>query len=322
MRMKKTVRKFLRSREAKNCTPKTIDWYRWRLDKFRKWAKEHGIKSVEEFTPDDLDDWVVSLYRQKWRWRDHPIRPACKGKLSPSTIAGCIQAVKTFFNWSAERGHVNRSPALYLVKPDEELDASERLMSYDDLQAMLNKACELAETGERLAIRDLAIIAFAGDTGCRPGEIRNLRLCWLNLEKLEATVKGKRGERGRRRKRTVLFTEKTAETLVNWLKVRPDRSSNRVFVNRSGKTLTENGLYQIFKRLAKKAGVTGRYNPHAVRHWVGQTYTDDTNLELARDKLGHTTVVTTANSYAHQDRDHVRTATERLSPWNHRERDN
>lgn len=69
-------------------------------------------------------------------------------------------------------------------------------------------------------------------------------------------------------------------------------------------------ISQIFKRLAKKAGVNGSTNPHALRHLVGQTWADNVNLELVGLKLGHQSVVTTAMYCANQDRARVKAATE------------
>lgn len=121
---------------------------------------------------------------------------------------------------------------------------------------------------------------------------------------------------GKRGKRVVDFTEATAAAMRDWLSARPRVDDDHVFLSRTGKPLTSSGLYQIFKRLAESAGVTGRYNPQSVRHLVGQLFVDQANLELARAKLDHSTVVTTSRFYAHQDRERVKAATRRLSILN------
>jgi integrase len=74
------------------------------------------------------------------------------------------------------------------------------------------------------------------------------------------------------------------------------------------------GIHRVFKRLGEAAGVKGRYNPHALRHLVGQRFTDEGNLELARQKLNHSSIHVTAMFYAHQDRERVQKATVRFSP--------
>jgi integrase/recombinase XerC len=303
--VKSIVERFLLSLEANGRSPRTILSYEWRLTDFRRFMSARGITSVEALKPGDLDAWAVALRRQSERWADHPTRPVCNGGLSPASIAGRIQAVKTFLAWCARRGYLAQSPAAHLQKPRLDLDASDRVMDADDLRRLVAEAMKLARGGQRLALRDLALISFIAETGCRPGEALSLRVGWLDLANLEAMVKGKRG------KRTVDYTLATADALRAWLAVHP--GGRRVFVNRSGEPLTESGLYQVFKRLAKAASVAGRFNPQSVRHLVGQMFTDRANLELARDKLGHSSVTTTAQFYAHQDRERLRQATHRLS---------
>jgi len=57
-----------------------------------------------DVTPGVLDAWAVSLRRLGERWGDHPTRTARDGGLSDFTIAGRVQAVRTFFNWCGPRG--------------------------------------------------------------------------------------------------------------------------------------------------------------------------------------------------------------------------
>ena len=71
--------------------------------------------------------------------------------------------------------------------------------------------------------------------------------------------------------------------------------------------------FKIFGRLSKKAGVKGRFDPHSIRHLVGQYWTDETNLALAQVKLGHRDMSTTGRFYAHQDRARIKEWTKRLT---------
>lgn len=78
--------------------------------------------------------------------------------------------------------------------------------------------------------------------------------------------------------------------------------------------MTVSGVWQMLRRHAIRAGIEGRYNPHAIRHLVGQAWLDDgANLELVKEKLGHKDIRTTSLFYSHQDRGRVKSATERFS---------
>jgi integrase len=115
-------------------------------------------------------------------------------------------------------------------------------MDADDLLAIIDLAEKLASSGRWLYLRDLALVSFIVETGCRPGEARTLRLSRLNLKNCEATVKGKRGRTGKRGKRGVDYTDATAEVLEDWLQVRPKVCHDFVFVGRCGEPLSESGL--------------------------------------------------------------------------------
>jgi site-specific recombinase XerD len=264
-------------------------------------------------SPEILDAWVVSLRRQVERYADHGRRPAQSGGLAEVTISGRIQAVKSFLAWCVERGHLERSPARHLKRPQVRQEVGSKVMRAGDLERMLEEAERRAEAGQP---RDLALLCFVADTGCRRGEVATLTLASLDLERFEALVSGKTVEH------LVDFGNRTAAALRAWLEVRPDVEHDVVFVSvTTGEPLGVGGIYQVFKRLAAAAGVKGRFNPHALRHLVGQHFTDETNLELARQKLGHADIRTTAMFYANQDRERIKAASRKWSLVNHLEDD-
>ncbi len=295
---------FLLALEAKGDSPRTVGSYKQRLKSFLCFCKTHGLVTIKDVRPQDLNAWVVSLRRQKERWADHIGRRPRQGSLSEATISGRIQSVKAFFTWCMERGYVDHSPSNHLKKLRLDHWAGEKVMALDDLLKMLAVAEEQAQDGYP---RNLALLCFLAETGCRVGEAASLRISALNLDACESWVTGKTD------RRLADFTDRTVKAIRNWLAVRPDVDHDYVFVARHGGPLTTRAIYNIFRRLAEKAGVQGQFNPHAIRHLVGQTWTDKTNLELARQKLGHKDISTTALFYSHQGRTRVKEATKRLS---------
>jgi site-specific recombinase XerD len=304
MLLNEAIDKFLKAVEARTCRDRTVGSYRQRFKCLQSFAEAKGLSNLKDVTPEHLDDWVVSLRRQETRWADHPTRMEEDGSLSDATLAGRIGTAKTFFKWCVERDHLKRSPAKHLVIPELDSSAEGKLIDHDDLLKMEAEAKRWAQAGQP---RDLALVRFITETGCRVGEAESLRLSDLKLESCEAKVRGKT------KNRRVDFTELTAEALRDWIAVRPNAGHDFVFVSRLKTPLTRSGMYQIFRRLAETAGIEGRYNPHAIRHLVGQSWTDEANLELARQKLGHKHVSTTSKFYAHQDRSRVKKTTHRLS---------
>jgi integrase/recombinase XerC len=305
MKLNKAIKRFLKAVEARGRKPRTVGSYEQHFGHLQRFAKKNGLKKLEAIKPEHMDDWVVSMRRQETRWANHPIRPEEEGGLSEATLAGRIQTAKTFFDWCVERGYLKRSPAKHLIKPDVDPSAEDKLIDPEDLKKIETEALKRARAGQS---RDLAIVRFIAETGCREGEAASLRISTLKLEDCDAGVEGKTKER------EVDYTELTGEALEEWIEARPDTDHDYVFINHQRKTpLTTNGIYQVFRRLARAAGVKGRHNPHAVRHLVGQRWTDKANLELARQKLGHKHITTTSQFYAHQDRSRLKQSTRELS---------
>jgi len=270
------IDEFLLFLEAAGRSERTLGSYAERLRYLAAFLAEQGIDEINAVRATDLDRFVVSQRRRG---------------LSAAAIAGRIQAIKAFFAWCVRRGYLERSPAAHLVEPRLEQGGRSAAMARGDLGRLLAAA--------ESRPRDLAVLLFLADTGCRVGELVRLEWNQVDLAERCAWVNGKTGGR------YVDFTGRTAEALGRLLAV---SDGPLVF------GMTGNAVRKMLARLGARAGVTGRVNPHSIRHLVGQAWLDDgANLELVRQKLGHRDIQVTAMFYAHQDRERVRAATERFS---------
>jgi site-specific recombinase XerD len=118
--------------------------------------------------------------------------------------------------------------------------------------------------------------------------------------------------------RAVPFTRYTADLLAKWLAVRPPEaeyvfcSTGGVF---AGEAMTVYTLNQILKRLAKKAGVKGRCNPHSFRHAFARQYLlNGGDLGTLSALMGHASVDTTVRNYARFADAELAALQERFSP--------
>jgi site-specific recombinase XerD len=298
----------LMNRALQNSTA-TVDSYRERVLILIRFLKERGKCDLESVQPADIDAWIVSMLDQKGRWHDHPCHPQQSGGLSPETIAGRVQATKTFFEFCRQRQLLLMSPAGHIRKRRfhrQVADVDTKVMAVDDLRRILNVARSRAEKGQP---RDLALM-FALSEGLRAGEVASMKLVDLDLTRLTARVSGKSGTR------RIEIHRKTGDALSIWLEVRGECEHQSVFVGlhqpNVGRALTSDSIYQILRRMAREAEINGRYNPHSIRHLAGQHLMNMTdNLEIVRLKLGHATIET-AKIYANQ-RHRVRRATDEQS---------
>lgn len=264
---------------AKGDTERTRLTYRQRLTALFAYLKAVELGHVK---PEGIDKWVADMRKRE---------------LSPVTIRNRVGDTRSFFRFCVERRYMEHSPVAHLrIKKVKILTAKN--VSSGDLQKMVNLA---RETNRK---RDLAILLFIAETGCRAGETARLESGNLDLANYQALVKGKVGER------YVCFGLAAKTALLEWLQVHPC-PGEYVFVNRFGEPIRPDTIYQAFKRLACEAGIKGRFNPHGIRHLVGQVWAEQTNLEITREKLGHSDIATTV-IYAPAKLKHIKAAQHRV----------
>lgn len=331
------VSRFLIAKEAEGLKLRTLHVYNERLIPFM-FAVGEGTP-LADVTLDDVDAYIVKLRRRKTKHVNSPFRPSENGSLSDATVNGVIEVLKGFFRWCEERRYIGRSPAGHLRKKRRSNDslAHGRAMDPDDLVKMLAYLELAAKARNWVDIRDLALLALTADSLARRGEVSSLNLDSIDFNKsfvdddgqvtYQAEVDGKVG------KRLITFSEQTALYLLDWLDIRPavepDEGGEPFFVNlcrwhrktfkdctsceNAGRRLSSQAIYRIFKRLGKRAGIEGRVNPHAVRHLGGIQYAEQAGIEVAQEKLGHTSIKTTRDFYVPNDMNRVRKATGKLS---------
>ncbi len=302
MKVDKAVDTFLQSIDGE-VSPETIRWYREKLRPLRECL---GGREVATITTQDLRDCRAALMARTERWTDHPLRPTAPGRLSLHTINGHIRAWRRLFRWLASEGYIEKNPAqrLKLIRTP---DGDPKAASEDDIRQLLVAA---KESGPR----DYALVCFLVDTGARVSGVASLTLEHLDLERRRALVteKSQKHERVRR----VYFSEITATALAQWLAIRPDVDCSHVFLNlRKNTPLTPSGIYQVLKRLARKAGVEGRFNPHSLRHaFARRVLQQGADLGTLSQLMGHSTVTVTVRYYARWADDELGTLHDRYSP--------
>ena len=278
--MLNTIDNFLTFLVAKGDAPRTVDTYRQRLKMLVEFAEETELSA---YTPELIDRWVADERRRG---------------LAAVTVNGRLRDARSFFRWCEQRGLIASSPAAHLhIKRYKPVEI--KAIDGDVLKLMIANA-----THER----DRAIIMFIASTGCRLGEAATLLRRRLYVENREAQVDGKTGLRW------VDFDRETARALEQWLAIAPP--SDCVFTGlwgtNNGNPVQTGTIYQMFRRVAIRAGVQNEiWNPHSLRHRVGQQFASKTNLELTRKKLGHADIESTI-IYANQDRTMVRAATDKI----------
>jgi integrase/recombinase XerD len=177
--------------------------------------------------------------------------------------------IKTFMEWYGE-------------KLDSKIRLPQTIPDYvksDDIEK-LKEAMKSKKTHKKVIERNLLIIELAIKTGLRRGEIANLLVKDINLERGYIEVHDGKGQKDR----IVDLTASLQQSLAIFIKGK--RPNDSVF---GVKASTISG---IIHWAAQKKGVD--IHTHSLRHHFGQSLVDNgTDLETVRRLMGHSSVKTT-----------------------------
>lgn len=287
------IDEFLLARRADGLAEKTLIWYAGML---RRFSEHMGPVLVDAVSTSALRRYIVTLRESDY---------------APDTIYAHIKALHVLFKWTAEEYNIP-NPARHIAFPKQPPARMPKRAQDADI-ARLIAAC----TDDLTGIRDRAIIAFLTDTGCRAAGVVGLLAADLDMERRRAHVKEK-GQKWR----TVFFGPEAARYLGAWVAAR-DPTVETVFYNLRGRTaLTPNGLLQLLRRVAKRAGVTGPVNPHSFRHRFGEKFMlAGGDSGVLQQMMGHSDVETTMSRYAQFDDEQLAAAHQKfvVKPLNQNE---
>ena len=296
MKLSEALEQFLEARTAAGLKATTLVWYRRRVGRFVSWADDLALEAVGVGT---VRGFLASLRAQSQLYQSHTYKHPQAGGLSPLTIRGYGRALRQFFNFLAGEGLTGGNLMARIQLPKNGKPAPKGI-PFEDVQRLL-KSVEGSDSTER----DRALVLFLTDTGCRVGGLIGLTWADVDLKRRVAFVTEK-GDKTR----PVFFSEGTREALLAWRGIWQewDWAGDWVFPSHNtGEQLTVSGVNQVLKRLKKRAGVTGRANPHSFRHGFAKDYLmAGGDLASLADLMGHESVETTKSFYAVFEQDDLR----------------
>jgi site-specific recombinase XerD len=183
------------------------------------------------------------------------INKKSKEKLKENTINLNKARIRTFYRW-LNNGEYPDFIKPIKVKIDSITVRPDQILTEEEIK-------KLIETADN--IRDKAIVSVLYESGCRIGELLNMRIRDFRFDDFGAivTVDGKTGKRNVRLVNSIPY-------LKMWLKYHPDKKDDSwVWASKYGKIIGQLkylSIYIILKDLAKKSGITKNVHPHILRH--------------------------------------------------------
>ncbi len=155
-------------------------------------------------------------------------------------------------------------------------------------------------------IRELVI--FAANTGCRQGEIINLRWDEVDLKGCRMTLGNREHVTKSKRVRSIPLNKLALEVLEK----RRDKSANEFVFTLDGVPVDPTKLSKRFKKYVKKAKLNEDLHFHSLRHsFASWLVMQGVSLFQVQRLLGHSTPTTT-QIYAHLTNDNLAATVERL----------
>ena len=224
---------------------------------------------------------------------------------SPGHVVNVGNLLTKALNQAVRWGLIFRNPASLVKKPyKSRKNPNMKVWTVDEQKRFLD-----CVKGDNQFYYTLFLLALT--SGMREGELLALMDDCLDLKNDRVVVKRtvvrlSRGLRiGDKPKtvssiRTIQIPKKTAQALRRWLLMRPPNSFGLVFPSpKTGEILHPNSPHKAFVKYIKMAGVP-RINFHGLRHTFATTLlAHGVNPKIVQEMLGHASIKTTMDTYAH-----------------------
>ena len=304
--------------------PTTVEAYGRDLRMVAEDMTAWGAVDPGAVTPRLLADHVASLGRERG--------------LSGSTVARHLATIRVFFRWLLARREIETDPTELLLSPAKWKKVP-GVLTPGQMRRLVEAACaENAGTAKKspsttrpgpaanpeLWIRDRAILELMYASGLRASEVGDLELTGVldALAALRVTGKGSK-------QRLVPMGEHAQGWLGRYLdECRPtlerraresmktgssSADMGRVFLTRTGRPIERVRVWQLVKKYAALAGLSG-VHPHTLRHsFATHLLAGGADLRVVQELLGHSDISTT-QIYTHVDQSSLKKTHERFHP--------
>ncbi len=255
----------------KACSQNTAAAYRNDLTQLANFMAQEQAKGLLHSHDDLLKAYLLKLRENRY---------------SVATTARKVASAKSFFRFMVDCGKMKENPARNLPSPQVNR-RSLKFISSSDYQKLLAEAAKLSTPEAR---RDVVMLELLYATGLRISELVSLNAGDIDLK--QGTVRVSHG-------RQVPFDQHLSPVLEKFLRndrldLLYDEREQALFVNRRGKRLTRQGLWQIIKEYAARAGLTDKVTPQTLRHsFARHKLQSGADLRQLQQLLGHAYISST-----------------------------
>ena len=271
----------------------TVMAYRRDLTRFFRWL---GSRRIAHLKLEDLSDYASYLHEQE---------------LGSATIARGIVSLKMFFRYLQLEGVLVENLVELLGSPK----LWQRIPQVLSTEAV-GKLLQSPQPGEAFWRRDRALLELLYATGCRASEISALQTADVHLEECFAKCTGKGNKQ-----RIVPLGRPAVRAVEDYLERERPRLAARqgtavpwLLLSRRGRQLRRERIWEIFKKHARRVGVSPEVSPHTLRHsFATHLLAGGADLRQVQEMLGHANIATT-QIYTHVDHSRLKAVHAQFHP--------
>ena len=252
----------------------TVASYCSDVEKFLEFYKGR----LEDVSPEDVEDYLQA-----------------RDMLSSRSQARVLSSLRSFFDWLVLEKVIKDNPCDRVDGPKIGRYLP-NVLSEDEVAAMIDSVSPSTWQG----VRDKAILEVLYGCGLRVSEAVNLRISCLFMKEGFVRIIGKGNK-----ERLVPIGDMAVDAVEDYLRVRPAPadadSSDVLFLNRFGRSLSRVSMFTMIKTQALAAGIRKDISPHTFRHsFATHLIEHGADLRMVQEMLGHESIATT-EIYTHVD---------------------
>jgi integrase/recombinase XerD len=215
--------------------------------------------------------------------------------LSERSQARVLSSLRSFFDWLILEKVLKDNPCDRVDGPKIGRYLP-NVLSEDEVTAIIDSV----DVSRWQGLRDRAILEVMYGCGLRVSEAVALKISSLYLKEGFIRVIGK-GDK----ERLVPIGDMAVQAIEEYLAARclpaDDQSSDVLFLNRFGRSLSRVSMFTMIKTQALAAGISKEISPHTFRHsFATHLLEHGADLRIVQEMLGHESISTT-EIYTHID---------------------
>lgn len=277
----------------KNKSDNTVEAYKRDISQFYAHFISLGGKSIQNATKTDVLSFLLEMQSE--------------GRAA-SSISRMLTSLRSFYAFLIRGGEISENPTDRLEAPHIEKKIP-KVLTFEQVDRLMKAPDESDAKG----CRDKAMLELLYASGIRVSELIGLKLTDVNTDIRYVRCCSVSKER------FIPIGEDAAVSVKRYLlwsrgKLLHSNSSDNLFVNCSGGSISRQGFWKIIKQYGKAAGIETEITPHILRHsFAAHLVENGADLKSIQTMMGHADISSTQVYTAFLD-NHLREVYEKAHP--------